>query len=111
MAATAWQGAVSPEALVITVTPGTSGVDLSTVTAATIYMCAAQDASTAVTTLSATLSAQTASSLTLTHAWASNGSETATAGSFFVYAALTLSGGGVVTTPRDTLQIRQRFAL
>ena len=57
-----------------------------------------------MTTPAATLSGQTATSLTLTHAWAiATAMETATAGIFYFYAALTLSGGGVVTTPRDTL--------
>lgn len=110
MPVSVWKGAVSPEALVVVVTPGTSGIDLSTVVSAQIFMCARRDGSGTVTTLAATLSGQTATSLTLTHAWASDGTETATAGIFYFYAALTLSGGGVVTTPRDTLGVNDRFA-
>lgn len=106
MATTVWTGALAPEALVISVT--STDFDLSTVSAATIYMCAQPDASTTVTTLSATISAQTSTSLTLTHQWQAG--ETATTGTFYVYASLTLTGG-TITTPRDTLYVRQRFGV
>lgn len=88
-------GAIAPEAYVVYVTPGDSGVDLSTVTAATFYV---QDVDGTETTWSASRSNQTASTLTLTHTFASG--DVDDPGELVIYAKLTIPSGTVRTIPR-----------
>lgn len=95
MPTTIYQGAVAPEALAINVVPGQSGLDLSTVTAATLSV---KDLAGTVSTWSATRSNQTASTLTLTHTLVAG--DTAVLGLHIVYANLTVPGGTIRTIPK-----------
>lgn len=98
MAATVYAGAVPPEAYSVDVTPGTSGIDLSAVTAA-VFKVQKSDGTTA--TWSATRSNQSLSTLTLTYQLTS--SDVATPGVYVVYAALTVPTGTVRTQPRQLI--------
>ena len=91
------RGAKAPEAYVLNVTPGTSGVDLSTVTAAVLSVRLPDGTE---TTWTADMTNQTATTLTLTHTFDSLGAETASAGPYAVSAALTLPSGTVRTEPQ-----------
>lgn len=97
MAATLYQGAKAPEAYVLNVTPGASGVDLSTVTAAVFSVRLHNGTE---TTWTAAMTNQTATTLTLTHTFDSGGTETATVGPYVIYAALTIPSGTVRTEPQ-----------
>lgn len=96
-------GAVAPEAYVLYVTPGDSGVDLSTVTSATFYV---QEVDGTETTWSATRSNQTADTLTLTHTFVA--ADVEEPGELVIYAKLTIPSGTVRTLPR-TLIARGNF--
>lgn len=88
-------GAVAPEAYVLDVTPGSSGVDLSTVTAA-VFNVRRPDGTT--TTWTATRSNQTSSTLKMTHTFVA--ADTNQQGEHRVYAALTIPSGTVRTAPQ-----------
>lgn len=92
-----YQGAKPPEAYVLNVVPGDSGVDLSDVTDADFSV---RLPSGAETTWAGTMTNQTASTLRVTHTFDSGGTETATSGKYVVYAVLTLPSGVVRTVPR-----------
>lgn len=100
-----YQGAKAPEAYVLNVTPGDSGVDLSTVSAASLSVSLSDGTE---TTWAATRSNQTASTLRLTHTFDSGGTETAQPGTYVVYAVLTIPSGVVRTAPR-VLQVRGEY--
>lgn len=100
-----YQGAKAPEAYVLNVVPGDSGVDLSDVTDADFSV---RLPSGSETTWSGTMSNQTASTLRVTHTFDASGTETATPGKYVVYAVLTLPSGTVRTAPR-VLQVRGEY--
>lgn len=89
-----YQGAVAPEAFVLNLTPGTSGVDLSTVTAAQIKV-KRPDGS--FLTWTATRSLQTTTTLTLTYVLTTP--DTTLLGKHVAYAILTVPGGTVRSVP------------
>lgn len=97
------EDAVAPEAYVLNVTPGDSGVDLSTVTAASIKVLkpTGEEAS-----WSATLTNATASTLTLTYTFTTN--DVARPGRYRAYAALTIPSGTVRTRAKEFL-VRGKF--
>jgi hypothetical protein len=99
------QGAKAPEAYVLNVVPGDSGVDLSTVSAASFSVRLHGGTE---TTWAATRSNQTATTLKLTHTFDSGGTETAIVGDYVVYAVLTIPSGTVRTEPL-TLQVRGEY--
>lgn len=88
-------GAVASESYAMIVTAGDSGLDLSTVTDATF--CVLKPDGTE-TTWSVSLSSQSASSLTLTHAFGSGTSELDAEGEWRIYARLTTADGYMRTT-------------
>lgn len=92
------QGAKAPEAYVLNVTPGESGVDLNTVSAAAFSVRLAGGTETSWT---AATSNQTSSTLTLTHTFDTGGAETAQIGTYVVYAILTIPSGTVRTEARE----------
>lgn len=98
-----YEDAVAPQAYVLDVTPGTSAVDLSTVTAA-VFNVRTQGG--AETTWSAGLSAQTATTLTLTHTFVVT--DIATPGTYVVFASLTIPSGIVRTAP-VTLTVKGKY--
>ena len=83
-------GMVAPYQYVADLVPGDSGLDLSTVTAATIEI-RKPDGTTV--SWAATRSNQTTSTLTLTHNLAAGTSEIDQAGEWHFYAELTVAGG------------------
>lgn len=96
--------AVAPQAYTLRLTPETaSGVDLSTVTAATLY---ARRADGTIVTWTATLSNQTTTTLTLTHLFAVG--EVPSPGNYVVYAELTRPDG-VLESERVVLPVKGRF--
>lgn len=98
-----YQGAVAPESYVLDITPGASGLNLTTVSAAVLKV---RKSNGAEVDWAATLSNQAAATLTLTHQFV--GGDLDVDGSYSVYAALTVPGGTVRTEPR-TLQVKPRF--
>lgn len=90
-----YSGAGPAEAYVLNVTPGDTGVDLSTVTAASLSV-QLQDGT--VATWTATRSNQTATTLKLTHTFAA--AETAQIGTYRIVANLTVPAGTVRCLPR-----------
>lgn len=84
------QGTRAPVAITLTIQQGDSGRDLSTVSAAS-FSVRMPDRST--TTWTATLGAQSATSLVLSHTFDASGTETATAGDYRLIARLTVTGG------------------
>lgn len=95
MSAVVWEDAVAPEALVVNVTPGDSGVDLSTVTAASFKVLKV-DGTTA--TWTATRSNQTATTLKCTYTLLA--ADVAKPGRYVYYVAMTIPSGTVRTKPR-----------
>lgn len=96
-------GALAPEAYVLDLTPGTTGVDLSTVSAALFRVL---DPEGNETTWTAAQSNKTSTTLTLTHAFASG--DIALVGDYAIYAQLTIPGGTVRSLTRTRLA-RARF--
>lgn len=92
-----YQGAKTPEAYAVDVTPGTSGIDLSTVTAATFSV---ETPGGAVVTWTATRTNQTATTLTLTYVFAGAGTDVAVVGPYNVVVTLTVPAGTVRCAPR-----------
>jgi hypothetical protein len=89
---------VAPEVYVLDLTPGTSGVDLSTVSAAVLVV---QEPDGTQTTWSAVRSNITSTTLTLTHAYAAG--DVDQAGEFVIYAALTIPSGTVRSIPQPLI--------
>lgn len=102
--ATVYVGAVSPESFAMDVTPGESGVDLSTVTEAVLY---ALKPSQEIASWTADLSEQTADALTVSYSFPGT-SPVDEEGDWKVYALLTLPDGTVRTTS-VTLRVLGRF--
>lgn len=98
-----YQGMAAPYAYTMNVTPGTSGLDLSTVTAASL---AVELPDGTEVTWTATRSNQTATTLTLTHVLSVG--DTPQIGTCRVYGVLTVSGGEERTDP-DRLEILSKF--
>lgn len=76
------------------VTPGTSGIDLTTVSA---YILKVKRPDGSLTTWAVTASNQTTVTLRLTHPISGDVSE---AGTYYIYASLTIPGGTARTKPR-----------
>ena len=95
MAAVVYAGAVAPESLKVTVAQGSSGIDLTTVTAAQLLVKKPDG-----TTLSwsATISAATATSLTLTHVFSA--ADVDVTGIYVVVPKLTVPAGFVRGVPK-----------
>lgn len=104
-AAKVYQGAKAPDAYVLNVIPGDSGIDLSTVTAATFAVRLPDGTE---TSWSASRSNQTTTTLRLTHTFDALGAELATQGPYVIYAALTIPSGTVRTEPLR-LQVKGEF--
>jgi hypothetical protein len=100
-----YQGAVGPETYAFSVTPGDTGLDLSTVTAASFRVL--KPNATTITTWSATLSNQTATTLTITHSFISP-TEVDVSGTYEIYAVMTIPSG-TVTTTRVRRMVRHPF--
>ena len=94
MAWVVYEDAVAPEAAVMNVTPGDSGVDLSTVTAAAFKVLKPSGTEDSWT---ATRSNQTANTLTLTYTLLA--ANVAVPGRYAIYASLTIPSGTVRTKP------------
>ena len=91
---TIYQGAVAPETFQLTVSAGTSGVDLTTVSGAS-FKVKLPDGTT--TTWSATTSGATVSSIVVSHTLVSG--DTTQTGTYYIYATLTVPGGTVRSVP------------
>ena len=100
---TVYQGALAPEALIQNITPGLSGVDLSTVTAATFKV---KKPDGTIYSWAATRSNQTATTLTLTYVFQS-AADTAQLGSHVAVAFLTVPAGVVRTIPQNYTVVDQ----
>jgi hypothetical protein len=96
-------GAVAPENYVLDLTPGTTGIDLTTVSAAILRV---QDPEGNETTWAVVSSNITATTLTLTHDFIAG--DIALSGPYVVYAELTIPAGTVRSLPRTRLA-RGRF--
>lgn len=96
-----YRGAVSPESILLNIVPGDSGLDLSTVTGASIT---AYHSDRTSETWSVTLSNQSESTLRLTHAFASG--DTDVAENLVLVASLTTPSGNIRCTPL-TLRIKE----
>jgi|CXWL01.1.fsa_nt_gi hypothetical protein len=96
MSGVVYLGPVAPEAYVVDVVPGTSGVDLSTVTDAALLVLRPDGAE---VVWSVTRSNQTASTLTLTHVF--EATDVDVVGEYGVYAAMTIPAGTVRSEPRS----------
>lgn len=83
-------GATSPEPLRVTTEQGDTGFDLSTVTAGEIRV---KKPNGAIATLAATITAQSPTSITLSHTFAAG--EIDVAGPWHIYARHTVPGGFV----------------
>lgn len=95
MAAVVYEDAVAPEAYVLNLTPGDSGVDLSTVTAASFLVLRSDGVR---ATWTATRSNQTATTLTLTYSFAA--ADVNKPGKYVIFASLTIPSGTVRSTPQ-----------
>ena len=93
----------APNAYVRNLTPGTSGVDLSTVTSAVANV---KSPTGTETTWTLTRSNQTASTLTVTHVWTLG--EVTGPGNWVVEIDLTIPSG-VVTVDPETLTVYGKF--
>lgn len=103
MPAVVWEDAVAPEALVVNITPGDSGVDLSTVTAGVFKVLKPTGAEASWT---GTRSNQTASTLRLTYTFTAG--DVAVPGRYVYYAQLTIPSG-TVTIKRRALVVRGKY--
>ena len=94
-----YQDQLDTDGYILDVTPGTSGLDLSTIATATFRVLRKADNST--TTWTATLSSQTATTLTLTYLFAA-GEIDGIKGTYVVYARMVVTGSGRLkrTAPR-----------
>lgn len=99
----AYQGMVAPNAYVVQIGQGSSGIDLTTVSAATLQVRMPDGTS---TTWTATISSQTTPSLVLTHNYVAN--DLAQAGDYSVYATMTVPAGTIESHP-EVLRVRPKF--
>lgn len=104
-AVVAYAGAKAPDAYTLDLTPGTSGIDLSTVTAATLSV---ERPDGSIVSWTATRSNQTATTLTLTYVFAVSGADIAVAGPYAVVAILTVPLGTVRSAPQ-LLTVRGQY--
>ncbi len=97
----------APDEYVLDVTPGPLGADLTLVDTAVFRVLQNNNL---IATWAATLSNQTATTLTLTHVLAAGGLDVPERGTYTVFARLALAGGGgfVRTQPRE-LVVRGEF--
>ncbi len=86
-----YQDQLDTDGYILTVTPGTSGLSLATIASATFKVLRKADGSTSSWT--ATLSAQSASSLTLTYLFAA-GEIDSVKGTYVIYARMLVTGTG-----------------
>jgi hypothetical protein len=100
-----YQGEVAPAAVVFNLVPGSTGIDLSTVTAVTIY--AAEPGGT-IHTWTTVLTNQTTTTLTASHPFASDGSDLPTPGEWGVYANLTIPSGHL-RVPAQLMPVKAPF--
>lgn len=101
-----YQGAVSPASYRLNVTPGTSGIDLTTIASAVFKVRRRSDDSTA--TWTAVLSAQTTSTLTLTYVFIAG--DTDVVGTYEIYALLTIAAaGGTVRTDTQKMNVKGTY--
>lgn len=91
-----FQGALAPEAYVLDITPGISGVDLVDVSAAVLKVLKPNNTE---VNWSAAMSNKTSITLTLTHSFQAGDLDLT--GLYRIYAALTIPGGTVRTEPRE----------
>lgn len=103
MAYSVYAGAVGPETYALDITPGTTGVDLSTVTAAILYV---RKSDGSETTWAVAMSNQTATTLTVTHVYVSG--DVDLSGDYVAFAVLTIPSGAVRNAP-DPIRVRGRF--
>lgn len=97
MAAEIYQNALQPEAFSVTVTNGDTGLDMTTVTAASLSV---QLPDGTTTTWVASISGATTTQLTVTHTMPSSApSDVATVGEYSVVAVLTIPSGTVRGQP------------
>lgn len=113
MTAKVYQGAQAPQAYVLDITPGDSGVDLSTVTDAEFQVLRPDGTE---VTWAADMSNQTATTLTLTYEYVTPDpqanppvlSDLAQADRYVILAVLTIPSGVVPCEPR-ALHVRGKF--
>ena len=101
----AYVGAVAPESVAIAVTQGQSGIDLSTVTAATMLV---QLPDGQETTWDASLSGATALGVTVTHTFQAG--DLQIPGRYVILAALTVPAGTIRSRPR-VLTVLPKFSV
>jgi hypothetical protein len=99
---TVYKSAKSPEAIVYVVTRPNTSIDLSTATSAA-FKVKKSDGSTA--TWAAALSLQSASTVTLTHAFASDGSDLSVAGVYKFKPEIYFPGDGAVNAEAGILEV------
>ena len=85
----------APQTYTTDIVPGSSGVDLSTVSAASFVV---RQPDESIASWAAALSNQTTTTLTLTHTYATG--DMAIKGSYLLYALLTVPGGKVRTATK-----------
>jgi len=98
-----YAGAVAPQAYALDITPGDSGVDLSTVSAASFKV---RSAAGVESTWTVAITNQTATTLTLTHTLVAGDADSAT--TLAVYATLTIPSG-TVRTATKLLMVKGKF--
>lgn len=102
-----YQGAVAPEDYAIGVGTGDSGLDMTTVSAASFKVFKPGGVE---VTWAATISAATAASLILTHVFSAAPTEVDKNGDYVIYAILTIPGG-FMTTSRILKPVRSKYAV
>lgn len=95
-----YQGALAPESFIMVVTPGSSGVNMNNISAATFEV---RKSNGSTTSWSATLSNQSSTSLTLTHIMNAMTSELDVVGTYNVYASMTHTSGTVASVPVELI--------
>ena len=104
MAVVLYVGDVTPTAFAMVVTPGDSGLNLSTVTAITFRV---KKANGSLTSWATALSAQSSSTVTATYTFAST-SPIDIPGQWYAYAELTIPSG-TVRTDTETLIVKDKY--
>jgi hypothetical protein len=102
-----YQGALAPEAYVMNLTPGDSGLDLSTVTDADLIVSKPDGT---VETWAPVMSNQTATTLTLTFEFDATDSEVDVPDEYIIYAKLTIPSG-TMTSERVRRRVIPRFSV
>ncbi len=101
-----YQDQLDTDGYILDVTPGVSGLDLSTVASATFLVLRRGDGSTS--TWTATLSVQTASTLTLTYLFAA-GEIDSVKGTYVIYARMVLGSGKLKRTAPRVLTVKGSY--